>query len=318
MKFCKRWIPGLLALSAMPAQAVVNISGHLNNTAAGLDPGFGLFDNIGAVNGSGSGIYLGDGWVLTANHVAGSLPLTATFGGIPYPTLPGSWQRITNPTGMGLSTYTDMVVFRLASTLALPTVNLASLAPTLNEPTIMVGNGRIQADDLSLWLHTVGPGSNDDTWLENPPGIPNRSGFKTTGVHQVRWGLNDVSSSVIATANMGTIPSPVNVRYFTTRFDDTEYDDEAQAVTGDSGGAAFTYNGSFWQLSGMMFSVSTYENQPGGTTAAIVGQQTAIADIASYRNQILAIVPEPSTVFLGLAGLLVFCRRKRENVPESP
>lgn len=309
MKFCKLWTLGLLALSCVSAQAVVNISGNINNTAAGLTPGFGYFNNIGSVNGSGSAIYLGDGWVLTANHVASSLPTTSTFGGIPYATQPGSWQRITNPTGMSLSTYTDMVVFRLAAPLALPTVNLASLAPTLNESTILIGNGRVQENDPTFWLHTVVTGNNNDTWSENPPS-PNRVGYKTTGTNEARWGTNNVSSSIIATTNMGTNPSPVHVRYFTTSFDDLG-DDEAQAVTGDSGGAAFTYNGSFWQLSGMMFSVSTYENQPGGTNTAIVGQQTAIADIASYRNQILAIVPEPSSGLLGLAGLLVFCRRKR-------
>lgn len=311
MKFCKLWVPCLLALSTFPVQAVVTISGNVNNTAAGLDPGFGFFGNVGVVNTSGSGIYLGDGWVLTANHVAGSLPATATFGGIPYATQPGSWQRITNPTGMGLSVYTDMVVFRLATTLVLPAVNLSSLTPALAESTILVGNGRIQEEDPTSWIRTVLGGTNDDTWTETPPGVPNITGYQTTGAHEVRWGMNDVASSSVQTVNVGTIPTPVHVRYFTTSFDDPGYADEAQAVVGDSGGAAFIYNGSSWELAGMMFSVSTYENQPGGTTSAIIGQQTAIADIASYRNQILAIVPEPSALLLGLVSLLGFCKRKR-------
>lgn len=295
----------------MSARAVVNISGNVNNTAAGLDPGFGFFGNVGVVNTSGSGIYLSDGWVLTANHVAGSLPLTATFGGIPYATQPGSWQRITNPTGMGLSTYTDMVVFRLATTLALPTVNLASLTPALADTAVMVGNGRVQENAETFWVHTIVIGNNNDTWTETPPGTPNREGYETTGIHEVRWGVNDVATSSLLTANVGTIPSPVDVRYFATSFDGSEYENEAQAVVGDSGGAAFIYNGTSWDLAGMMFSVSTYENQPGGTTSAILGQQTAIADIASYRTQILAIVPEPSSFLLALLGLLGFCKRRR-------
>ncbi|GAA5131667.1 PEP-CTERM sorting domain-containing protein [Luteolibacter yonseiensis] len=307
MKISRLWIPAIFVLSAMSAQAVVNLSGNINNTAPGIIPGFGLFGNVGVVNTSGSGIYLGGGWVLTANHVAGSLPATATFGGVAYPTQAGSWQRITNPTGMGLSTYTDMVVFRLAGSLALPTVDLASLSPALSDNAILVGNGRIQENTSTTWIHTPVAGINNDTWVETPPGSPNREGYETIGTHEVRWGVNDVASVSVQTVNI----AGADVRYFTTSFDNPGYANEAQAVTGDSGGGAFIYSGSSWKLAGMMFSVATYENQPGGANSAIVGQQTAIADIASYRNQILAIVPEPSTALLGLLGLLGFCRRRR-------
>lgn len=303
------WLP-CLVLSVLPAQAVVNISGNINSTPSGLDPGFGFFGNVGNVNGS-SGIYLGDGWVLTANHVAGSLPATATFGGIAYPTQTGSWQRITNPTGMGLSTYTDMALFRLSSPPFLPTLNLSSVAPALADTSILVGNGRIQENDLTFWTQTVVPGANNDIWAETTQILANRAGYKTLPTNEVRWGVNDVASSSPAIANVGTMLAPVDVIYFTTSFDNNAYANEAQAVTGDSGGAAFTYNGSAWQLTGMMFSVATYDNQPGGPETAILGQQTAIADISSYRDQIYAIIPEPTVGILGFLGLLGLCKRRR-------
>lgn len=311
MKKRTPWVLGIVALSSMSARAVVNISANVNNTAPSVvAPSFGYFGNVGQVNGSASGIYLGDGWVLTANHVAGSLPATATFGGIAYATQPGTWQQIKNPTGMGLSTYTDMVVFQLAAPLALPTVNLASVSPPTNDTMIMVGNGSIQEASPTFWTQTVVPGNNNDIWTETTQALANRVGYKTIlpETHQVRWGLNDVASASVASLNSGG----QDVRYFTSSFDGGAYADEAQAVSGDSGGGAFVYNGSSWELAGMMFAVSTYDNQPGGALTAILGQETAMEDIASYRNQIYAAIPEPSTVtVLPLLGLVGLVRRRR-------
>lgn len=310
MKKRTPWVLGVIALSSMSVRAVVNISGNINNTAPSVvAPSFGYFGNVGEVNGSGSGIYLGNGWVLTANHVAGSLPATATFGGVAYATQPGTWQQILNPTGMGLTTYTDMVVFQLAAPLALPTVNLSSISPPTNDTMIMVGNGRVQEASPTYWNQTVVAGPNNDIWTETTPSLANHAGYKTIlpETHEVRWGLNDVASASVATVNAGG----TDVRYFTSSFDNAAYADEAQAVNGDSGGGAFVYNGSSWELAGMMFTVSTYDNQPGGALTAILGQQTAMEDIATYRDQIYAAIPEPSAAVLPLLGFVGLIRRRR-------
>ena len=79
----------LLLLGANHSAAVIIVTGDGtgNTTAPSDDPGF---DNVGSVNGL-SGVYLGNGWVLTAGHV-GSGPMV--FGGVTYSPGPGSFQKL--------------------------------------------------------------------------------------------------------------------------------------------------------------------------------------------------------------------------------
>ena len=73
---------GLTLLVLHPASAIINSTVPFGNTSAptGMgaepsDPGFGY---VGKLNGS-TGVYLGYGWVLTANHVgAGTFALDGT------------------------------------------------------------------------------------------------------------------------------------------------------------------------------------------------------------------------------------------------
>jgi hypothetical protein len=64
--------------------------------------------------------------------------------------------------------------------------------------------------------------------------------------------------------------------------------DEAQVAPGDSGGGLFIKNGSVWQLAGVLDAEGTQVNQPGGTS--VYGDQTYAADIATYRNEIYAVL----------------------------
>lgn len=295
-------ICGLVAI-CQPLEAVVVASGGPNNTAPGRQP---FFNNVGVI-GSASAIYLGDGWVMSANHVAGSLPASVNFGGTAYTTQAGSFQRLENPThSPTLTLYTDIVLFRLDSSPALPSVSLALSTPTVGSQVMMIGNGRTQAATRTYWDRTVIPGSANDTWVETTEALSNISGFQTTGTQEVRWGENLVNAEqFIIDVGQGDVIS------FSTGFDAAGLTHEAQGVSGDSGGAVFSYDGSAWSLSGMMYAVSTYENQPGGATTAVFGVETAIADIASYRTQILNVIPEPSSGLLAILGGVVLVRRRR-------
>ncbi len=294
----RRLIPFFLALSH-PAAAVVVASGGPNNTAPGGQP---FFSNVGSL-GSASAVYLSDGWVMTANHVASSLPASVSFGGIPYTTVPGSFQRLGNDAP--LTTFTDIVLFRLNAPPPLPAVSLSAATPTVGSQVMMVGNGRIQNSE-TYWNRTVIAGDGNDTWVETTEPLSNISGFQTTTSHELRWGENVVNDdNFVVNIGQGDVVS------FSTQFDNTGLTQEAQAVSGDSGGAVFSFNGSSWELSGMMYAVSEYETQPGGADSAVFGVQTAIADLSYYRGRILNIIPEPSCLMFSLIGAAGIFRRRR-------
>jgi hypothetical protein len=284
------------------AGAVVVASGGANNSSPSGQP---FFDNVGQVGGA-SGIYLGNGWVLTANHVASSLPASAIFGGNSYNTVAGSWQRLQNPAPY--STFTDIVIFRLATHPPLPTVTLSSATPTVETDVMMIGRGRIQNDE-TFWLRTVIEGPNNDTWVVVDEQNSNISGFTTSSTQEIRWGENQVHQNFLV-VNTGS----VDVLSFSTSFDASGKTHEAQGVVGDSGGGVFIHNGTSWELAGMMFSVALFENQPGGSQTAVYGNQTFIADLSVYSSQFEHLIPEPSTsVVAGLLLMLALTRRHRDR-----
>ncbi len=288
----------------LSAHAVVIDSGGPNNTAPSGQPYFG---NVGVLNGA-SAIYLSNQWVMTANHVADFLPGSVSFGGTSYTTQAGSWQRLNNTgLGIGLSTLTDIVLFRLTSSPGLPSLSVRTSAPTVGNNVMMIGNGKTQAASLTYWNVTVVPGLNNDMWAEvAPTTFFNLAGFKTTQTNQVRWGPNEVDiADVTVNAGFGDVHS------FSTLYD-VRPTPQAQGVIGDSGGATLFFNGASWELSGMMHAVNAYDNQP---ASAIHGQSTFHANLSLYApqiNAILATVPEPgSFILLGFSTLLILTIRIR-------
>lgn len=299
---------GLSCFLISVADAVVISTGGPNNTAPAGQPYFG---NVGSVGGA-SGIYLGNRWVLTANHVASSMPASANFGGVNYNTQAGTHVRLQNPSGYGLSQFTDIVMFRLQSAPPLPELPITVGTPATNAELMMIGRGRVQQATETLWFHEVNPGPSDDTWtVVTDPDDANRAGFHTTSTQEIRWGPNQVEANN-QVVNVGTTLNPVDVFSFSTLFDPNVGADQAQGVVGDSGGAVFLDDIDEWKLAGMMFAISTFENQPGGTQTAVYGNGTFIADLSFYSPQILAIIPEPATAatLLTMAGGLLLRRRR--------
>lgn len=297
-----------LVISSPAAMAVVTSAGNPNNTEPGGQP---YFSNIGTLNGA-SAIYLGDGWVLTANHVAPSLPTAVNFGGASYITADRTWQRLLNPTGPDLSTSTDIVLFRLATSLVLPSLTISSVSPAGGTEVMLIGNGRIRDEQVFYNRTVFDPGDSNDTWAKTETVAgSNISGFTTTSTNEVRWGTNNVTGSNL-NLNVGSAEVPVNVISFSTTFDQSGPPDEAQAVLGDSGSGVFRQTGGAWELAGMTFAVGLLENQPGGSSTAFYGDSTYIADLSQYRSQILAAtVPESSSGLLALASLGALTIRRR-------
>ena len=164
--------------------AVVNVNLPSGNTSAptGLsgqpsDPGFA---NVGQVNGS-TGVYLSDGWVLTANHVgAGAFVSNGQSYGY-----------------NGVDSYqingTDLRLFKLSTFPVLPSLNLATSSPSVGSAVVMIGAGRTAQDSLTNWY--VDADTSTWTWSEDQfVGADYiMSGFVTDSSKSVRWGTNTIN-----------------------------------------------------------------------------------------------------------------------------
>lgn len=303
------WFCGLL-----PALGVVVTTGIPNTTAP---VGMPYFGNVGSLTnaagtGTASAIFLGNRWVLTAYHVSPGLPGPGKvkFGGTTYNSEPGTWTRLQNPSDMGLSVSTDLVLFQITADPGLPTIGIRSAAPSAGEDVILVGNGRIQQNMLTGWDVTVVGGPANDIWTEvSPAASGDLQGYKVTAAQQVSWAVNELNT-VGTTVDLGSYGDIVSI---TTLFNQGpgSFTQEGQAINGDSGGAMFFHDGSSWQLIGVMHSVDNYETQPYNTS--IYGQSTYGSDLSAYREQIVTLtgIPEPSAMALILLATIPLIRRRR-------
>ncbi len=284
---------GGLLLAEARAVVIDTLTGTGNTSAPVDDPGW---FNVGVL-GIGTGVYLGNGWVLTAAHVgSGSIVLN---GGT-YAMLAGSGTTLTNGGAAGKSATADLLMFQLAAPPAgLPEVTIASATATVGAAVTMIGSGR---DRGAFTQWSVNNGTDPWTWTEVSSG-GNAAGYKTLGSRAMRWGTNDVAAAGLwiddgfgDTLMLGTtftdLGSPSN---------------EAQAAYGDSGGGVFRKNGSTWELAGIILTVGGYSGQPDPGANAIYGDATYAADLSFYRSQIVTIVPEPSAPAGLAAAAAVAC-----------
>jgi len=293
----------LLLLAALAARAVViNSEGGNGNTSAPADnPGW---ENVGVL-GTGTGIYLGEGWVLTTPQAgAGAI----SFSGVSYNASTGSTVQLAN-NSPGKTPLTGLILFRLDSTPQnLPSLALAASPPAVGAPVTMVGAGR---DRGAFTQWTTNQTATPWTWTEVSSG-GNAAGYQTLHTRAMRWGTNTVSANNLwAVSHYG---SALDVRSFATAFDFNGNPDEAQAVLGDWGGAVFSKNGTAWELAGVMFSSAGYSGQPSPELTPVFGNESFLADISAYAPQILSIVPEPSPLaLLAIPAALAILRRHKRG-----
>lgn len=248
--------------------------------------GFGGYRYVGALNGA-SGTYLQDGWVLTANHVgAGDFVLD----GVPYSYVPGSEIRLETSPGQ----LADLLMFQIYPVPPNPPLRIRQPPPEVGGFLIMIGNGFDQGTPIEFdpWGPTIDP--------------PSLNGWMWGTQKAVRWGVNRVHDYPKLSIR-GT-------QTFRTQFDDRLL--EGHATMGDSGGAILMYDGSSPgpELAGIMLSISLEWQQPYGS--ALLTNQTIIASIDVYRDQIKQniAVPEPSGALpAGLAMLAVLSHVRRRQ-----
>ncbi len=220
------------------------------------------WDYVGSVGGA-SGIYLGNGWVITAAHV-NLTSGTYTLNGITYSIVAGSAVS---------SGSADITMFKISSEPDLATLSISSSTPiSFSTQVVMVGYG---------------------------------GGAKSWGVNTVTSTSVQVTVSSYTTTDFATTYGTVSSQGRNR----TTVTNTAEAVTGDSGGAAFAYNSSTgtWSLVGFMEAVNS-----SGDTYFV-----QLSSYYSFISSTLATVPEPSSLtLLSLAGAVcagLAGRRFRRN-----
>ncbi len=176
------------------------------------------WDYVGLA-GDASGVYLGNGWVLTADHVDIS-NLTYVLGGVSYQIISSSISSLKNSTA-------DLSVFQITSSSGLPSLpklTISSFAPVVDQTeVVLVGFGNT-GTKVESWGMNVVTGAN-----------------QTVAITNTTWVSTDFSTT-LGSVNTGS----------------GTYTNAASVVNGDSGGAAFYYN-SFthkWELMGIMEAVN--------------------------------------------------------------
>jgi hypothetical protein len=278
-----------IAWSAPPAAALIVTTTTLDTTQPPADdPGWNSVTGGLSLNYT----YLGNGWALTAFHVARLIPLSdqlMNFGPAYAPNfgiIPNQGYSVPNPSGSGmtLSPLTDLFLVRLNGDPGLPSLPIASQALT---------NADIGA---SVTFAGLGPtrDANTSTW-------DGHLGYYGSG-YTKRWGKNQIANETpyftetadndlhgkVSLNIAGDVRDVISMITIFDQGTDQTYPYEAQAIGGDSGSAVFHKNGSQWELIGIVNSALIYQNQPSNFAAYTGG--TTFADLTFYRNEILNIM----------------------------
>jgi len=280
----------LIWLAAEPAGAAILFG--LDNTANQTDPGtgvpfsgVGMLADAGLANPMGSAIYLGGGYMLTANHV----------GMKPYVTFDGStfYQRDLSFSPVQVAANVDMQIFRLTTA---PTVAAANPYTGVGEqiaPATLVGWGK--GRDPTVPVDSLAVAWGDNSTIAKRWGLNTPRGLVTlsTGVESYAGLYTVLGSETGSPAGLGA--------------------SEAGATLYDSGSGLFQNLGGTWYLIGLTVGVDTAGTSNFGNDKSSDpnGDLNYFVRVGTYSSAILAIIPEPSAAALLAGGIWVIFRRRR-------
>jgi len=214
-----------------------------------------------------SGVYLGNGWVLTAGHVGWG---NFTLNGILYTPIPDSAQTFTDSNGTA-----DLCLFAIASPPSLPSLIISSGAPVafaskqiLGSTAALLGiGGASVATDAPSWgIDTVTEIDeplpvtatiNGASYTFNSHDFFTDNGTVTRGSHPYNWSI--INNSMV--------------------------------VNGDSGGGDFIYNSTTqkWELAGINEATGSWTGANGDPYYGN-GSFSAFVQLSYYASQITPII----------------------------
>ncbi|MCX7868378.1 MAG: hypothetical protein N2322_00350 [Terrimicrobiaceae bacterium] len=298
-------LAAVFLLPCLPAQGI--LFWNLDNSANQSDPGTGApFEAVGRVTnssntaGSGTVVYLGSGFVLTANHVTFDPTFQyVTFNGTDSYQVDTSWKDTSRSAGYQVATNVDLAVVKLLSAPSIAPVTMLTTPSELIAPATVVGWGRGRDPSVPLGNASV-------AW-----------GNATTEAK--RWGLNEPKTTATVSYGSGNFTALVTILGGNgTLFDPDGLGDSEAAVTlNDSGAGLFQNISGTWYLIGIATNVEAFGTSVFGNDRASPaprGQANYYARISEYDHLISALIPEPSAASLALAaaaaaGLLLRKRR---------
>lgn len=277
-----------------------------DNNANQSDPGTGVpWDSVGRVAGTdlsltsstGSAIYLGNGFMLTANHVTLGMDQRVTFDGVTSFSVDMTFNGGTG--AQQVAAGVDLKVFKLTTNPSVSAVALDSTGGFSSNATLVgfgVGRGATSLETSPVaWgaLETVAK-----RWGTNVP----------RALQTVSYSGYSYSALVSIAGNSTASPAGVG-------------DNEAAITLIDSGSAMFQFISGTWYLIGVG---TTVEQQAGSNTTTYArdsvsgvnrGDANFHASVATYRTDILAIIPEPSTYgLLVMGGSITAWRIRRRPI----
>ena len=285
------------------ALAIILVGG--DNLTNITDPGYDLpWDQVARVTNasgshktSGSAVYLGGGYMLTANHVELGQGYVSFDGTTTYAIQAGSGVQV----GSGV----DLKVFQLTAAPGFSGVNLFPEAFKGFEST---------SSTLVGW----GVGVSDD-----PVDTSNPWSWGDSSTSLKRWGTNTIGAATIVSY------SGYSYEALVTSLGTDVGSSEAAATVYDSGSALFVQDGAAnWYLAGMPTvvennSISNFGTDTFDPSDSTRGDFNYFARISEYQEEITAlmtdpiVVPEPamSALLIGLmaSGFLLVRRRKRAD-----
>jgi hypothetical protein len=164
-------------------------------------------------------------------------------------------------------------MFHLTSIPPLPSLPLATTTPAAFSQIDMIGFGlRAGSAQTNFGVY---------------------SGFYWSASGGKSWGNNKVNLGGTSTINIGWGNLTTFLADFTspgTVGPTSQTSDEAQLASGDSGGGAFQKNGGVWQLVGILDAEGEETTPPQPASTSVYGDGSYMADIATYRSEIVAVL----------------------------